>query len=37
MNLKDIRKMIGSILDYDPEVDSYKAEVNAWLTKLSMT
>ena len=28
MNLKDIRKMIGSILDYDPEVATYKSEVN---------
>ena len=28
MNLKDIRKMIGSILDYDPEVSTYKSEVN---------
>jgi hypothetical protein len=28
MNLKDIRNMIGSIVDYDPQVDSYKSEVN---------
>lgn len=28
MNLKDIRTMIGSIVDYDPQVDTYKAEVN---------
>ena len=28
MNLKDIRDMIGSIVDYDPQVDTYKAEVN---------
>lgn len=28
MNLKEIRSMIGSIVDYDPQVDSYKSEVN---------
>lgn len=28
MNLKEIRDMIGSIIDYDPQVDSYKEEVN---------
>jgi len=28
MNLKEIRDMIGSIIDYDPQVDTYKSEVN---------
>lgn len=28
MNLLEIRNMIGSIVDYDPQVDSYKSEVN---------
>ena len=28
MNLKEIREMIGSIIDYDPEIPSYKNEVH---------
>lgn len=28
MNLSEIRSMIGSIIDYDPQVQSYKDEVN---------
>lgn len=28
MNLKEIRNMIGSIVDYDPQVDTYRSEVN---------
>jgi hypothetical protein len=28
MNLLEIRTMIGSIIDYDPQVQSYKDEVN---------
>jgi len=28
MNLSEMRSMIGSIIDYDPEIQSYKDEVN---------
>ena len=28
MNLREIRSMIGSIIDYDPQVDTYQQEVN---------
>jgi len=28
MNLSQIRTMIGSIIDYDPNITSYKSEIN---------
>ena len=34
MNLKDIRVMIGSIVDYDPDVQTYRDEVNQILNQV---
>ena len=28
MNLKEMREMVGSIIDYDPEIESYQNEVH---------
>jgi len=34
MNLKDIREMIGSIIDYDPEIESYQREVHRIINQI---
>jgi hypothetical protein len=34
MNLKDMREMVGSIIDYDPEVESYQNEVQRIINQI---
>ena len=34
MNLQEMRSMIGSIIDYDPQVTSYQDEVNRIINEI---
>jgi hypothetical protein len=34
MNLLEMRNMIGSIIDYDPQITSYKNEVNRIINEI---